>query len=54
MGMDRVTVQNLKVVAVDEERGLLLVEGAIPGPTGALVYISPAKKRRATKDKKKK
>lgn len=39
MGVDRVTVQNLAVVRVDAERGLLLVRGAIPGPKGGLVVI---------------
>lgn len=39
MGVDKVTVQNLAVVRVDAERGLLLVRGAIPGPKGGLVVI---------------
>ncbi len=39
MGVDRVTVQNLAVVRVDAERGLLIVRGAIPGPKGGLVVI---------------
>lgn len=39
MGMEKVTVQNLAVVRVDAERGLLLVRGAIPGPKGGLVVI---------------
>jgi large subunit ribosomal protein L3 len=48
MGGKRVTVQNLKVVAVDPERNLLLLRGAVPGPKGTLVTIksstkSPAK-----------
>jgi large subunit ribosomal protein L3 len=36
-GNVRVTVLNLEVVQVDAERGLLLVKGAVPGPTGGLV-----------------
>ncbi len=39
MGVDKVTVQNLAVVRVDAERGLLLVRGAIPGQKGGLVVI---------------
>ena len=39
MGSDNVTVQNLTVVKVDSERGLLLIKGAVPGPKGALLEI---------------
>lgn len=39
MGVDKVTVQNLTVVRVDAERGLMLVRGAVPGPKGGLVVI---------------
>jgi large subunit ribosomal protein L3 len=39
MGVDKVTIQNLDVVKVDNERNLLLVRGAIPGPKGGLVFI---------------
>ena len=38
------TVQNLKIVKVDEENNLLLVQGAIPGFNGASVIIKPAVK----------
>jgi len=38
-GRFRRTVQNLLVVRVDEERNLLLVKGAVPGPKGSLVTI---------------
>ena len=34
MGGERVTTQNLTVHAVDAERGLLLIKGAVPGPKG--------------------
>ena len=37
MGNTKVTVQNLKIHAVDAERGLLLVRGAVPGNNGSLV-----------------
>lgn len=39
MGMDNVTVQNLDIVRVDNERNLLLVKGAVPGPKGGLLVI---------------
>ena len=44
MGGERVTVQNLTVHAVDAERGLLLVKGAIPGAKGRLVFVRNAVK----------
>ncbi|MCL1799919.1 MAG: 50S ribosomal protein L3 [Promicromonosporaceae bacterium] len=44
MGHERQTTQNLLVQAVDAERGLLLVKGAIPGPKGGVVVVkSPVK-----------
>lgn len=39
MGRERITVQNLKIVKVDTERGLLLIKGAVPGPRGGLLEI---------------
>src|SRR5581483_4883406 len=39
MGNDRVTTQNLTVHAVDAEKALLLIKGAIPGPKGGLVLV---------------
>jgi len=45
MGNDKVTVQNLKIHAVDAERGLLLVRGAIPGNKGSLVVVRSAAKK---------
>lgn len=44
MGVERVTSQNIKVALVDAERNLLGVCGSVPGGTGALVYIKPARK----------
>jgi large subunit ribosomal protein L3 len=44
MGGDRQTTQNLKIQAVDVERGLILIKGAIPGHTGAIVLIRTAAK----------
>ena len=45
MGVERVTVQNLTVHAVDAERGLILIKGAIPGNKGGLVVLRSAAKK---------
>ena len=39
MGNVRVTTRNLKVVAVDPERNLLMVRGAVPGPRNGIVFV---------------
>jgi large subunit ribosomal protein L3 len=44
MGGDRTTVMNLTVQAVDAEKGLLLVKGAVPGAAGRLVFVRNAVK----------
>ncbi|CAN3981164.1 50S ribosomal protein L3 [Kitasatospora purpeofusca] len=44
MGHERVTTQNLTVHAVDAEKGLLLIKGAIPGPNGGLILVRTAAK----------
>jgi large subunit ribosomal protein L3 len=44
MGAKKTTAQNLLLVAVDEERNLLLVKGAVPGAKGSDVIISSAVK----------
>ena len=44
MGVDQVTVRNLKIRGIDTDDNLLLVEGAVPGPKGAYVVIMKAKK----------
>jgi large subunit ribosomal protein L3 len=49
-GDERVTTQNLRVVAADGERGLIMVEGAVPGAEGGYVLIKDAAKRKAPKD----
>ena len=46
MGHVRQTTQGLTVHAVDAERGLLLIKGAVPGPKGALVLVRTAAKGR--------
>ncbi|MBU4337499.1 MAG: 50S ribosomal protein L3 [Actinobacteria bacterium] len=44
MGGDKLTIQNLTVHAVDTERGLLLLKGAVPGPRGGVVLVRSAVK----------
>ncbi|MCW2948465.1 MAG: ribosomal protein [Actinoallomurus sp.] len=38
-GNTRTTVQNLTVHAIDAEKGLLLIKGAVPGPNGGLILV---------------
>jgi large subunit ribosomal protein L3 len=45
MGNARVTTQNLTVHRVDEENGLLLIKGAVPGPRGGLLLVKTAAKK---------
>jgi large subunit ribosomal protein L3 len=45
MGNRRVTSQNLRIVLVDEERNLIGVRGAVPGPKGGLLVIKEARKQ---------
>jgi large subunit ribosomal protein L3 len=42
MGAEQVSVQNLKVVEVDKENNVLIIKGAVPGPVGSFIEISPA------------
>jgi large subunit ribosomal protein L3 len=44
MGNERVTQQNLRVIRVDHERNLLIIRGAVPGPTNGLVMVHKAVK----------
>ncbi len=44
MGHERVTVRNLRVLGVDKEDNLLVVEGSVPGPNGGYIVITKAKK----------
>jgi large subunit ribosomal protein L3 len=44
-GNTRVTARNLRVVKIDAENHVLLVEGAVPGPNGSLVTVRPTNKR---------
>jgi large subunit ribosomal protein L3 len=50
LGTERVTTQNLRVVQTDVERGLILVEGAVPGHAGGWIHIRDAVKRALPKD----
>ena len=47
MGAERVTVQNLRVIAVDSARGLLMVKGGVPGSENAWVRVTDAVKKPA-------
>jgi large subunit ribosomal protein L3 len=49
-GVERVTTQNLKILAADADRGLLFVVGAVPGYEGSYVLVKDAAKRPAPKD----
>jgi len=49
MGQERHTTLNLQVVAVDEERNLLLIKGAVPGADQGLVTVRRAIKKRAAR-----
>ena len=44
MGMDRVTTRNLRILGVDKDENLLVVEGSVPGPNGGYIIINKAKK----------
>jgi large subunit ribosomal protein L3 len=44
MGHERKTIKNLRVVKVDNEENLLLVRGAVPGPTGCYLVIRKSKR----------
>ena len=46
LGAERVTTQNLRVVRTDVERGLLLVEGAVPGVAGGWIQVRDSVKRK--------
>jgi large subunit ribosomal protein L3 len=45
MGHARVTVQNLRVVSVDADRNLILIKGAVPGPTNGMLIVRKAIKK---------
>ena len=43
MGSEKVTVQNLKIVSIDIENSLILIQGSIPGSTGSRVMLRPSR-----------
>lgn len=45
MGNERVTIQNVKVVEIDQEKNLMLLAGSVPGAKNGVVYIRPAVKK---------
>jgi large subunit ribosomal protein L3 len=50
MGDERVTTQNLKIVRTDPDRGLIMVEGAVPGAKGGWILVRDAVKRALPKE----
>jgi large subunit ribosomal protein L3 len=50
LGTERVTTLNLKVVQTDVDRGLILVEGAVPGAKGGWITLRDAVKKKLPKD----
>jgi large subunit ribosomal protein L3 len=46
-GNAKVTVRNLRLVRIDAENNLVLVEGAVPGPNGGLISIRPTNKKKS-------
>src|ERR1700680_3597063 len=50
MGVDHITTLNLRVVQTDVERGLILVEGAVPGSKGGWIAVRDAVKKPLPKD----
>jgi large subunit ribosomal protein L3 len=50
LGVERVTTLNLKVVQTDVARGLILVEGAVPGAKGGWITLRDAVKKKLPKD----
>ena len=45
MGLDRVTVQNVRIVGINPEHHLLLLQGAVPGPEQGLVFVGKSVKK---------
>ena len=50
MGQDRITTLNLEVAAVDVERGLVMVKGAVPGAKGGYILVRDAVKAKRPAD----
>jgi large subunit ribosomal protein L3 len=45
-GAEKVTIRNLRVVRIDAENNLVLVEGAVPGPNGGMITIRPTNRKK--------
>ena len=45
MGADTVTVQNLQVLDLDLETGVIIIRGAVPGRRNGVVFVREAKKK---------
>jgi len=45
MGATQVTIQNLKVVEIDEENSLLIIKGSVPGKKNSIIFIKDAIKK---------
>ena len=45
MGNVRVTLNNLQIMSTDDDRGLILIKGGVPGPKGSWVFIKDSKKK---------
>ena len=45
MGADKVTVQNIQILDLDLENGVLVLRGAVPGRRNGMVFVREAKKR---------
>ena len=50
MGAERITTLNLRVVQTDVERGLIMIEGAVPGSKGGWITVRDAVKKAPPKD----
>ena len=50
MGNEQVTIENLLIVKVDAELNMIAIRGAIPGPTGGLVFIRTTVKNNRVKN----
>jgi large subunit ribosomal protein L3 len=51
MGNKRVTLLNIEVVQVDQERNVLAIKGTVPGANGALVFVRKARKEKRSAKK---
>jgi large subunit ribosomal protein L3 len=50
MGVERITTLNLKIAQVDVERGLIMIEGSVPGAKGGWITVRDAVKKAPPKD----